>query len=219
METTLLEAKQRTNLNKSERKKIRREGRIPGVIYSKQIQPITIEVAENALKPLVFTAKAHLISLKLTGHEDQECIIKDVQFDPVTDKIVHFDLIGLIKGEKLEIEVPVQLKGTAAGIKEGGVLQNPLHRLSVKCFPKDIPDHLEIEISQLNIGDAIHVSDLVFDNIEILNPKEAVIVSVVHPKIQEELVAVEAVEGVEVPAEPEVIGKGKADKEEEEEES
>ena len=219
METTLLEAKQRTNLNKSERKKIRREGRIPGVIYSKQIQPITIEVAENALKPLVFTAKAHLISLKLTGHEDQECIIKDVQFDPVTDKIVHFDLIGLIKGEKLEIEVPVQLKGTAAGIKEGGVLQNPLHRLSVKCFPKDIPDHLEIEISQLNIGDAIHVSDLVFDNIEILNPKEAVIVSVVHPKIQEEPVAVEAVEGVEVPAEPEVIGKGKADTEEEEEES
>jgi len=219
METTLLEAKQRTNLNKSERKKIRREGRIPGVIYSKQIQPITIEVAENALKPLVFTAKAHLISLKLTGHEDQECIIKDVQFDPVTDKIVHFDLIGLIKGEKLEIEVPVQLKGTAAGIKEGGVLQNPLHRLSVKCFPKDIPDHLEIEISQLNIGDAIHVSDLVFDNIEILNPKEAVIVSVVHPKIQEEPVAVEGVEGVEVPAEPEVIGKGKADTEEEEEES
>jgi len=219
METTLLEAKQRTNLNKSERKKIRREGRIPGVIYSKQIKPITIEVAENALKPLVFTAKAHLISLKLTGHEDQECIIKDVQFDPVTDKIVHFDLIGLIKGEKLEIEVPVQLKGTAAGIKEGGVLQNPLHRLSVKCFPKDIPDHLEIEISQLNIGDAIHVSDLVFDNIEILNPKEAVIVSVVHPKIQEEPVAVEAVEGVEVPAEPEVIGKGKADTEEEEEES
>ena len=219
METTLLEAKQRTNLNKSERKKIRREGRIPGVIYSKQIKPITIEVAENALKPLVFTAKAHLISLKLTGHEDQECIIKDVQFDPVTDKIVHFDLIGLIKGEKLEIEVPVQLKGTAAGIKEGGVLQNPLHRLSVKCFPKDIPDHLEIEVSQLNIGDAIHVSDLVFDNIEILNPKEAVIVSVVHPKIQEEPVAVEGVEGVEVPAEPEVIGKGKADTEEEEEES
>jgi len=218
METTLLEAKQRTSITKSERKKIRREGRIPGVIYSKQLKSLTIEVAENALKPLVFTAKAHLISLKLAGHEDQECIIKDVQFDPVTDKIVHFDLIGLIKGEKLEIEVPVQLKGSAAGIKEGGVVQNPLHKLLVRCFPKDIPDHLEIEISHLNIGDAIHISDLVYENIEILNPQEAVIVSVVHPKIQEEPVAVEGVEGVEAPAEPEVIGKGKADKEEEAEE-
>lgn len=217
METTLLEAKQRTNINKSERNKIRREGRIPGVIYSKHIQPITIDVAEKALKPLVFTAKAHLISLKLAGHEDQECIIKDIQFDPVTDKIIHFDLIGLIRGEKLEIDVPVQLKGSAAGIKEGGVIQYPLHKLLVKCFPKDLPDHLEIDVSNLNIGDAIHVSDLVYENIEILNPGDAVIVSVVHPKVQEEPVAVEGVEGAEIPAEPEVIGKGKADQEEEEE--
>jgi large subunit ribosomal protein L25 len=167
----------------------------------------------------VFTAKAHLIALKMEGLTDQECIIKEVQFDPVTDKIIHFDLIGLTKGEKLEIDVPVQLKGSAVGIKEGGVLQHPLHKLTIRCFPKDIPQYLEIDVSNLSIGDAVHVSDLVYENIEILNPKEAVIASVVHPKIEAEPVApVEGVEGVEAPAEPEVIGKGKADKEEEEQE-
>jgi large subunit ribosomal protein L25 len=217
METTLLEANQRTVIKKSERKKLRRSGRIPGVLYSKHIQPISIDVAENTLNPLVFTAKAHLISLKLTGQEEQECIIKNVQFDPVTDKVIHFDLIGLTKGEKLEIDVPVQLKGSAPGIKEGGVLQFSLHKLRVECFPKDIPEHLEVDISNLNIGDAIHVSDLSFENVELLNPKNAIVVSVVHAKVQEEAVPAEAAEGVEVPAEPEVIGKGKADKEEEEE--
>jgi large subunit ribosomal protein L25 len=219
METTLLEAKKRINTEKSETKKLRRDGRIPGVLYSKNIEPVSIDVAENSLKPLVFTAKAHLIALKMEGLTDQECIIKEVQFDPVTDKIIHFDLIGLTKGEKLEIDVPVQLKGSAVGIKEGGVLQHPLHKLTIRCFPKDIPQYLEIDVSNLSIGDAVHVSDLVYENIEILNPKEAVIASVVHPKIEAEPVApVEGVEGVEAPAEPEVIGKGKADKEEEEQE-
>jgi large subunit ribosomal protein L25 len=220
MEITLLEAKERTNTTKPGRKKIRNQGRVPGVLYSKHIKPIAIDVSENAIQPLVFTAKTHLISLKLQGHDDQECIIKDVQFDPVTDKIVHFDLIGLTRGEKLQIDVPVQIKGSAIGVKEGGIVQHSLHKLIVECLPKDIPESLEIDITELNIGDAVFVRDLVYENLEILNPNDSVIVSVVHPKVKEEAVpAEEGVEAEEVSAEPEVIGKGKADKEEEEEES
>ena len=215
MELTLLEANERKSTLKADTNKIRREGRVPGVLYSRHIEPIKVDVEENSIKPLVFTAKTHLISLKLKGREDQECVIKEVQFDPVTDKIIHFDLMALTRGETIEIDIPVQLKGSAIGVKEGGIIQYLLHKLEVECLPKDIPEHIEVDISNLNIGDAIHVEDIKIENVTILNSPESTIVSVVHPKIQEEPVAAEEALDEEA-AEPEVISKGKADKEEEE---
>ena len=185
-------------------------------------KPIAIDVSNQAIKPLVFTSQTHLISLKLDGHEDQECVLKDVQFDPVSDEVIHFDLIGITRGEKIEIEVPVQLIGSAIGVKEGGLLQHNLHKLEVECLPKDIPERLEVNISELKIGDTIHVKDLNFENVDILNLEDSIVVSVVHPKVEKEPVAVE--EGAEIEAEaeemkePEVIGKGKAAAEEEEKE-
>jgi large subunit ribosomal protein L25 len=124
---------------------------------------------------------------------------------------VHIDLLGLKKGEKLQIEVPVQFVGSAIGIKEGGVLQQVLHKLEIECLPTDIPDHLEIDITNLKLGKAIHISDLKFQNIEFLNSADSIIVTVAHPKVEK--VATPA-EGQEV-TEPEVIAKGKQDKEEE----
>jgi large subunit ribosomal protein L25 len=218
MEKVSLKATTRKNITKSERKKIRQSGRVPGIFYSKHSNPIAIDVTEKAIHPLVFTSKAHLISLEIEGQEDYECIIKDVQFDPVTDRVIHFDLLGLTKGEKIQLEIPVQLVGTAIGIKEGGILQHILHKLNVECLPKDIPEYIEIDISALKLGDSVHVGDLTRDNLDFLNPKNSLIVSVTHPKIKEETVATAAEAGVaEESAEPEVIGKGKAAEEKEEE--
>lgn len=220
MEKVSLKAAERTDTAKAARKKIRNEGRVPGIFYSRHANPISIDVTEKELHSLVFTSKTHLISLNIEGHDVQDCIIKDVQFDPVTDKIIHFDLIGLTKGEKIQLEVPVQLKGSAIGIKEGGILQHALHKLEVECLPKDIPEHIEIDISSLAVGDSIHVEDINIENLEILNSKDSLIVSITHAKIKEEPVpAVEEELGeTEEGAEPEVIGKGKAEESEEKEE-
>ena len=212
METVMLKANIRKDFGKSVRNTARKNGNVPGVFYAKSVQPLAIEVQEQSLKPLVYTSQTHLISLQVEGQEDHECIIKDVQFDPLTDKVVHFDLYGLTKGEKIELEVPVQFLGSAIGVKEGGIVQHLLHKLDIECLPKDIPQHLEVNITELRLGDAIHVKDLNFENITILNSEDTVIVAVTHPKVEKEPVAGEE-EGEEETAEPEVIGKGKSEEE------
>jgi len=211
MEKVLLNAKKRTQIDKAARSLLRREGKIPAVFYSKHHEPIPVEVEERLVHPMVFTSKTHLITLSVDKDKEFECIIKDVQFDPVTDRIVHVDFLGLQKDEKIQLEIPVQLVGSAIGIKEGGVLQHMLHKILVECFPSDIPAHIEIDITDLKLGQAIHISDLKPEKYTILNSEESMIASVTHPRVEKEAVPVE--ESAE-PAEPEVIAKGKQDKEE-----
>lgn len=218
MEKVIIEANERKTINKRSRNNLRNEGRVPGVLYGSRMEPIPIDVTRLEINPLVFTAKTNLISLKLDGHEEYECVIKDVQFDPVSDEVLHFDLIGLTRGEKIQLEVPIKLLGNAVGVKEGGLLQESMHKLSIECLPKDIPQLLELEVTELNIGDSIHVSDLNFENITILNPENTIVVSVVLPKVEIEVEEVEEGEELaeeEGAAEPEVIGKGKESEEEE----
>ncbi len=203
MEKVILKAAERKQTTKSATNEIRNGGRVPGVYYSKHDEPIAIDVPEKALNSLVFTKENHLISLNVEGHDEIECVLKDVQFDPITDKVIHFDLLGLTKGEKFQLEVPLQFLGSPVGVKEGGLLQTFMHKLDIECFPKDIPQHLEINIADLKLGDAIHVADLKVENITILNPEDSVIVSITHPKVEKEVAEGEE----EMGAEPEVIGK------------
>ena len=217
MEKVVVEADERKTINKRSRNSLRNEGRVPGVLYGSRLEPIPIDVTRAAIYPLVFTAKTHLLSLKLDGHEDYDCIIKEVQFDPVSDEVVHFDLIGLIRDEKIQLEVPIQLLGSAVGVKEGGLLQESMHKLNVECLPKNIPQSLEIDVTELNVGDSIHVADLSFEHITIINPEDTIVVSVVLPKVEQEVEPDE--EGEEFAEEegadePEVIGKGKEPEEE-----
>jgi len=213
MEKVVLEANSRKTGPKSKTKTQRKNGRIPGVFYMRGTNPISIDVSEKAINPLVFTGETHLVGLKVDNNTELDCIIKDVQFDPVTDRIVHFDLLGLTSGETFELEVPIVYKGSAVGVKDGGVLQQHLHKLEIECLPKDIPQHLEIDVTDLKIGDSIHISDLAFDKVTILNQKTTVVVSVNHPKVEKEPTPEEA---VEEPTEPELIGKSKEEEKEEE---
>jgi large subunit ribosomal protein L25 len=210
MDKVNLKASLRTDFSKSGRSELRRKGGVPGIYYSKQGEPIAIEVPENSINPLVFTSESHLINLQLDNGSELECIIKDIQFDPVTDKVVHFDLLGLLSGETVQMEVPVVLHGSAVGIKEGGQLQQLLHKLEIKCLPKDLPQHIDIDVTELHLGDTLHVENLNLENITILNPADAVIVAITRPRTDKE-----AMEGEEEePKEPEIILKGKAEKEE-----
>jgi large subunit ribosomal protein L25 len=210
MDKVNLNAKLRTEFSKSGRNELRKSGRVPGIYYSKHSEPIAIDVPENMINPLVFTSQTNLINLVLDNGNEFDCILKEIQFDPVTDKVVHFDLIGLTKDESIELEIPVQLTGSAIGVKEGGLLQHVQHKLQIECLPSNIPQHIELNISDLHLGDSLHVSDVKLENITILNPADTVIVTVAHPKVEKEVAEVEA-----EPTEPEVISKGKTEKEEE----
>lgn len=210
MKKIVLSASKRITGNKSVINQARKSGKIPGIFYSAHHEPLSIEVAENTINPLVFTSKTHLIGLEIEGKEESECILKDIQFDPVTDRVIHFDLIGLTKGETIEIEVPVKLIGIAVGIKDGGILQQVLHKIQVECLPKDIPDHIEIEVTNLKIGDSVHVKDLQMEGVKFTTLSDSVVVSVTHPKVEKEPVVGETAEITE----PEVINKGKVEEEE-----
>mgnify|MGYP001421957398 CR=1 FL=1 len=207
MDKIILNANTRKSFSKSSRNTLRREGGVPGVFYSKHDKPISIEVTEKAIKPLVFTSETHLIGLNVDGNQ-HDCVIKDVQFDPVTDRIVHFDLLGLTSNEMFQLEVPIQYHGSPIGVKDGGVLQQVLHKLEIECLPKDIPQHIVVDISNLKLGDAIHAGHMKIEGINILTPADAVIATVLHPKAEKEPTAEDG-----SAAEPEVISKGKAEEE------
>lgn len=208
MDKVVLSANVRKNISKASRSELRSSGRVPGIFYAKHQEPIAIDVIEKQLNPLVFTSKTHIIGLNIDGKE-LDCIIKDIQFDPVTDRVIHFDLMGLTKGEKVEMEVPVVLVGNAPGVKDGGLLQHLLHKLSIECDPTNIPQDVQVDVTSLKMGDSIHVSELNFENFTILNAEDAVVVAVTHPKTEKE-----PVEGEELAKEPEVIAKGKEKEEE-----
>lgn len=210
----LLKAKKRVLSSKSALTQLRNNSKVPGVFYIKGSDPIPVEVEETAINHYVFTSESHIITLKVEGHEDLECIIKDIQFDPVTDKVVHFDLLGITRGQVMTIEIPIMISGSAIGVKAGGKLQIDLHKLEIEVLPSDIPENIEIDITELNIGDSIHVRDLSFEKFVILNNEDTQIVTVTTVHEEEETEEEEEIVDLDE-AGPEVIKKGK-DKEDQE---
>ena len=208
MEKVTLAAKVRKTISKAARSQTRQSGNVPGIYYAKGVEPVPVEVFKNSINPLVFTAETHLISLQLDNGQSYDCVIKDVQFDPITDKIVHFDLLGLSATQTIELEIPVALHGSAIGVKDGGMLQQVLHKLHIECLPQDIPQHIQVDIANLKMGGSIHVGDLKIEGINFLSPKDAVVVTITAPRAEKSADAL-----ADGPAEPEVIAKGKVEKE------
>ena len=207
-----VKADKRTKSTKGVVNQARRNGTVPGIYYSKGTEPISLFVAESSLKPLVYTSETHLVNLQV---EDKElkAILKNIRFDPVTDRIIHVDFQGISADQEIEIEVPVVLEGQAKGVKEGGIIQHTLHKLRVSCLPGFIPEHIAINISDLALGNAVHVKDLKVENVSFLHPESTIIVSVVMPRASQEAAA-SGLPGEEA-KEPEVISKGKQTEEEE----
>jgi len=153
MAVMTLNARKREELASSSVKDNRKKGNIPGVYYYKGAPSVPLYVKDSALKPFVYTSEVHIINLKIEGTNDQyNCILKDIQFDPVKDTPIHFDLLGISENEKINIEVPITLVGTPAGVKEGGIVQHSMHKVEVECFPRNIPSHIDVNIENLMIG-------------------------------------------------------------------
>jgi large subunit ribosomal protein L25 len=216
MSEIVVNAQVRTSTGKHA-KYARRELKVPGVFYAHGESNINLTVSKIQLDPLVYTAETHIIDLRLDDGTSKKCILRDVQFDPVSDRPIHFDLQGLRENEKLTIEVPIILTGgTPVGVREGGMLQHIIHKLKVSCFPRDIPERIEVKVAELAINDSVHVRDLSVPNVTVLENADSTVVAVMPPTVvKEEVAPVVAEEG---PVEPEVVGKGKKVEEGEEEE-
>jgi large subunit ribosomal protein L25 len=206
MREITLEAEVRTQLGKHNRQ-LRREGNVPGVFYIHGEENIAVAVTEKSLKPLIYTSETHIINLKLGG-ADKSCILRDVQFDPVTDRVIHFDLQGLRADEEINLEVPIVVTGgTPVGVRDGGILQQIIHRLKISCLPKNIPEHIEVNAGELKINHFIHVRDIKLADVTILENEGSTIVGVVPPTVEKE--PTPGVVATEEAIEPEVIAKGK----------
>ena len=214
MAEIILKANIREYKGRSSANEARREGKVPGVFYLKDEKNIPIEVEALDLRPLIYTAETHIVKLELSDGTDELCMLKDVQFDPITDKVTHFDLMGLIRGQKVKFEVPIALEGIPVGVKAGGVLTQTMHKVEVMCAPKDLPEHITVDVTHLDAGQSLSVSELVMEGIELLSDPEQPVAIVGHARAEVTEEVEETEEGVEEGAEPEVIGKGKEDEEE-----
>ena len=213
--TIVVEAQKRESIGKGRAKRLRREGFIPGVFYERGEPAIHLQFEKKKIHSLIGHAHG-LLDLKIKGEKrPRKCVVKEVQYDPVTDEIIHLDFQGVTMGEKITVTVPLVLKGTPAGVKAGGILEHLIHELEIECYPKDLPEQLELDISHLEVGDSLHIKDLHFENVRILDDPTEVVVLIAAPKVAE----VEAVtEEEEEEVEPQVITGKKEEAEEEEEE-
>jgi large subunit ribosomal protein L25 len=214
MSEVKIKVKIRTEIGKKA-KTLRRKGEVPGIYYAHGEENIPISIPELVLQPLYKTTHTNIISLELSDGSTKLCILRDVQFDPLTDRPVHCDLFGLKENEPLTINIPVVVRGTPKGVRDGGILQQVLHRVKISCLPKNIPDHIEVDVEPLLINQAIHIKQLNVPNVTFLDNENNSVVAVLPPVVQKE--AVPAVTEGEAVAEPEVIAKGKKVEEGEEE--
>jgi large subunit ribosomal protein L25 len=213
MRDITIEAEVRKDIGKN-LSHIRREGNVPGIFYLMGEDSIPLVVSEKSLKPLIYTSETHIVNLKIGNGSAKNCILRDIQFDPVTERPIHFDFLGLRDDREITIEVPVTVVGgIPVGVKEGGIIQSFMRRLRVSCLPKFIPEHIEVNPENLKINQFIHVRDLKIENVKIMESATDTIVGVIPPTVEKE--PEPAVPG-EAPAEPEVIAvKGKKLDEEE----
>jgi large subunit ribosomal protein L25 len=183
MEKILLPVEEREKKYKSTLKKLRKEGFIPAVLYGKNITPRYLKVEKSAfIKALGPKVEHVLLSLRLDGQEIL-AVLQDVQLDPLTEEIIHLDFHHVSLEEELEVEVPVSLTGRAKGEEEGGMVEFLTREVKVRCKPAQIPEHIQVDISPLKIGESFHIRDLPAQKgIRIVEEPEKTIVLIIPPK-------------------------------------
>lgn len=219
MEKVVLKASMREGLGKGQCKKMRREGKIPAVVYKDGKKGLSVHVDTKELWHALHTEAGEnvIINMDITDdgkHKKKTVIVKEVQTDPISDNFVHIDFHEISLTEKLKVNVPVAIKGEAVGVKEEeGILTQILWEIEVECMPTEIPEHIDVHVDELKINDAIHIKDITPpQGVVFLADPEQIIVSVAPPKAEE--VVEEVAEGEEAAEEPEVIKKGKKEEEE-----
>lgn len=201
MAEIILRVQPREKKGKGYNKRLRRQGLIPAVFYGHREQPCLLTVEEKKLRKILSTEMG-IIDLDFGDGQLKKCILREIQYHPIKGYPLHVDFMGVKLTEKITTKVPIHLVGTPVGVKSsGGILEQHLKELEIECLPSDIPDHIEVDVSDLNIGDSLTVEDISLEKIDIVTPRDHSIASVVPPAVAKEVV--EEVPKQEAP-EPEV---------------
>jgi large subunit ribosomal protein L25 len=213
----VLEAETRSSIGKNEARRTRAAGRVPAVVYGGGKDATAIAVAPKALLKILHSEAGQntLISLKLEGAGDTRVLVKDFQLDPITHAVLHADFYRVAMDRLLQVTIPVIAHGEPKGVKQqGGILEHIRREIVIECLPADIPEHIDVDVSELMLHQGIRVRDVA------TNPKwkavtegEAMLVHVIQPKAEEVAAPADGLATAAAPAEPEVIKKGKKDEE------
>lgn len=198
MKTLEIKGSIRKELGKKDSKKLRKDGNVPCVIYEKEGN-VHFYTHENNFKNLIYTPDAHIVNLDLDG-KPYKAVLQDVQFHPVSDRIIHVDFIEIYDDKPITISLPILITGDSVGVKAGGKLRIKKRHLKVRGFATDIPENLVIDITNVKIHHSVKVGDLSYENIELVEPKITTVLSVASSRVavKEET---EGAEGAEKPAE------------------
>ncbi len=180
MKTIEIIGYKRANLGKTESKRLRAEGYVPSVLYGGDEQ-IHFYAPVILFRDIVYTDEAHFVELNIEGHKTR-AILQDVQFHPVSESILHADFLELHVGKYIKMSIPVHTEGVAPGVKSGGKLIKKVRFLSIKSLPKNMPEHINVDVSKLGLGKTIKVGELTAGDYEILNSPLVSIVGVEIPR-------------------------------------
>ena len=177
MKSITINGSQRESVGKSSTKALRNAGQIPCVLYGGD-KPIHFSAPELAFSKLVYTPNAHTVVIALDNGEELNAIMQDIQFHPVTDRILHIDFYQIFENKEITMEIPVQVVGTSKGVLNGGVLRRPYRKLRVKAIPSKLPDFIEVDITPLKIGSKLYITELENEDYRFLHPDNTVVCQV-----------------------------------------
>jgi len=181
MKTIEIKGSFRTELGKKSSKQLRKIGNVPCVIYGKE-KNIHFHAHELAFKNLIYTPEAHLVDLNIEN-ELHKAVLKDVQYHPVSDKILHADFIEVFEDKPVTINIPIKVSGDSVGVIAGGKLTIKKRSLKVKGLPNDLPENLPIDITNLKIHESVKVGDISFDKIELLDQKKLMVLTIATSRV------------------------------------
>jgi large subunit ribosomal protein L25 len=220
LEQNALEAQPREAGTKNQARRVRREGKIPAVVYGASKDSLSVSVDPRQVLRILRSDSGHntIFDLALDGGERTKAMIVDWQYEPIKGHLLHIDLKRIAMDKALRVNVPIMLQGVPAGVRtEGGILEQMLREVEIECLPADIPSHIDVDVTELTFGKVLRVSDLPHnEKLKFLSDANQPVAHVTS--VKEEVVATPeavAAEAGAVPAEPEVIKKGKAETEEE----
>ena len=202
MKTIEIKAVPREIFGKKDTKSLRVNDNVPCVMYGGK-ENLHFFAHENEFRSLIYTPDVHLVNLHIGG-ASYKAVLKDLQFHPVSDKLLHIDFIEVSEDKPVMIAIPILITGVSAGVKAGGRLNIKRRSLKVKGLTKDFPEHLEIDITDLEIGQSLKIGDLKYDKLEIIENKKSMIVGVATSRVVQKEEGAEAAvvaEGAEAPAE------------------
>jgi large subunit ribosomal protein L25 len=177
MKSITIKGSQRESVGKKATKALRNAGKVPCVVYGGD-KPLHFSADELAFRDLVYTPNAHTVAIELDGGSSVNAVMQDIQFHPVTDKIIHIDFYQLFDDKMVTMDIPVRIQGNSPGVRNGGRLLFRKRKLAIKAFPDKLPDFFDVDISKLKIGQNISVASLLNDDFTILHPDTTVVIQV-----------------------------------------